>query len=98
MQENCRSYGELSARRRLVCLSIARAERCREEKARMVSRCFVSRVGRGAVLSMMAGLLFGMPRRACAWEADRTRDARWASEHTDLDLLPVAYVVRPRHL
>jgi hypothetical protein len=64
----------------------------------MVSRRFVTRVGRGAVLGIMASLLFGMPRRACGWEAGRTREARWASDHVDLDLLPVAYVVRPRHL
>ena len=64
----------------------------------MKSHAFAARVGRGAVLGMLIGVLSGMPPPARGQEEDRARDARWRSEHIDLDLLPVAYGVRPRHL
>jgi hypothetical protein len=66
----------------------------------MENQAFTARVGRGVVLGLIVGLLHGAPHPAHAQDQnpDRARDARWRSDHVDLDLLPVAYVVRSRHL
>src|SRR5258708_22267428 len=53
-----------------------------------------ARVGRGVTVGVILSLLACLPQRAIAQEEERQRDAKWVSEHLDLNLLPVAYVVR----
>src|SRR5438552_1033898 len=60
----------------------------------MKSRSFAAELGRGVVWGVIVGLLACLPQRAVAQEEDRQREAKWVSEHLDLNLLPVAYVVR----
>lgn len=64
----------------------------------MNDRSIAARSGRAIILATLTGLMLTPAREARAQAASPQPESRWASEHVDLNMLPVAYVVRRGHL